>query len=172
MMRFVGIALLSCVCAAIGLQKFVAYRRRLDIILEVERFLIYMKSELTYARNPMPEVFQKAADKHFPHLNGWIQAMAEGLSMSSRKTFAVIWRETAEIHMDKALKEDAVVQSFFHLGEEIGGRDLAGQIQNLELFLRELGQTLQALKEELPVKRKLYLSLGVMSGLFVAVLLI
>jgi stage III sporulation protein AB len=74
--------------------------------------------------------------------------------------------------MDKALKEDAVVQSFFHLGEEIGGRDLAGQIQNLELFLRELGQTLQALKEELPVKRKLYLSLGVMSGLFVAVLLI
>jgi stage III sporulation protein AB len=58
------------------------------------------------------------------------------------------------------------------LGEEIGGRDLAGQIQNLELFLRELGQTLQALKEELPVKRKLYLSLGVMSGLFVAVLLI
>lgn len=141
-------------------------------MLEMERFLIYMKSEICYAKNPMPAFFREASERNFPYLHGWIEQMAEGLKTASRRTFASVWREAGETWLSEELKEDAVVHSFLRLGDEIGGMDLESQVKCLDLFLRDLGQAAADAKAELPVKKKLYLSLGVMAGVFLAVILI
>lgn len=141
-------------------------------MLEMERFIIYMKSEICYSKSTMPAFFREASERNFPYLHDWIVQVAEGLGTASRRTFAAVWQEAGETKLREELKEDGIIHSFLRLGDEIGGMDMNSQVKYLDLFLRDLGQAAADMKAELPVKRKLYLSLGVMAGLFVAVILI
>ena len=44
------------------------------------------------------------------------------------------------------------------------------QLNNLEAYGRELDMTIEELTKGLPVRKKLYQSLGIMGGLFLAIL--
>ncbi len=44
------------------------------------------------------------------------------------------------------------------------------QLDNLEAYGRELDMTIEELTKGLPVRKKLYQSLGIMGGLFLAIL--
>ena len=66
-------------------------------------------------------------------------------------------------------KEDK--EEFARFGESLGYLDVEMQKNAMKLYLKELEQKIEYLQKEIPQKRKLYQSLGVMGGIFLLILL-
>ena len=86
-----------------------------------------------------------------PHVKGWVH-----------------WYFT--FYDNAALtKEDK--EEFARFGESLGYLDVEMQKNAMKLYLKELEQKIEYLQKEIPQKRKLYQSLGVMGGIFLLILL-
>ncbi len=59
---------------------------------------------------------------------------------------------------------------FKELGRYLGYLDKEMQLANLDLYLSETDEKLVRLAQELPARKKLFQVLGVMAGLFLAIL--
>lgn len=172
MIRFAGIGCLAAFCVLTGIQYYLKYQRYLGLLLELERFLLHMKSEIQYSRSCMPEFFLEASCREYSFIKEWIQYVADGLNGNFRQSFSQIWKAASTVKMNMLLKNKELFQVFYSLGDEIGGMDMQSQLKYIEIFLRDLEQEICDTKEQLPVRRKLYVSLGIMAGLFLAVILI
>ena len=76
----------------------------------------------------------------------------------------------AELSETRLSGEDLVLLE--DLGRDLGGLDKATQLQTLTFAAQQLEERRQELLLDLPVKRRLYGCLGVLSGLFLTVLLL
>ena len=78
-------------------------------------------------------------------------------------------------HVDCHLRDTSLTQEdrarLKELGDSLGYLDKAMQLANLEAYSRELDLSIEELTEGLPAKKKLFRSLGLMGGLFLAILL-
>ena len=81
-----------------------------------------------------------------------------------------LYKEIKEQLKGTALtKEDK--EEFARFGESLGYLDVEMQKNAMKLYLKELEQKIEYLQKEIPQKRKLYQSLGVMGGIFLLILL-
>ena len=67
-------------------------------------------------------------------------------------------------------KED--LEQLEDLGRHLGYLDRQTQLRTLDLYTHNLDTMIQELRQELPGRKKMYQSLGIMGGLFLAVLLL
>ncbi len=174
-MRFAGIACLAVFCVLAGIQRFLRYQNYFRLLLEMERFFLYMKSEIQYSKSSLPEFFLAAFGRGYPRMRPWIENIAgklEGKERGMRQSFAEVWKEAAAAEAALDIKNPELAEAFYRLGDEIGGMDMQSQMKYLEIFLRDLEREIGLIREQLPVRKKLYLSLGVMAGMFVTVILI
>lgn len=58
------------------------------------------------------------------------------------------------------------------MGQYLGYLDITQQENAMALFQQELERKIQAVQAEIPVKKRLYQSLGVLGGIFLAITLI
>ena len=72
-------------------------------------------------------------------------------------------------YFGRLTKEDK--EEFARFGESLGYLDVEMQKNAMKLYLKELEQKIEYLQKEIPQKRKLYQSLGVMGGIFLLILL-
>lgn len=175
MMRFAGITCLAVFCVLAGIQRFLRYQSYFRLLLEMERFFLYMKSEIQYSKSSMPEFFLAASGREYPRMRSWIQNIAkrlEGKERGMRQSFAEVWEEAAATETAFEINNPELAEAFCRLGDEIGGMDMQSQLKYLEIFLRDVEREIVSVKEQLPIRKKLYLSLGVMAGMFVTVVLI
>ena len=59
---------------------------------------------------------------------------------------------------------------FFSLGSRLGYLDLEMQMKELLLYEEELTRRTEELRREMPAKKKVYESLGILGGILLAVL--
>ena len=62
-------------------------------------------------------------------------------------------------------------EQFFLLGSNLGYLDLAMQERTILLYLEQLDETIKYLKEHSRERSRLYMSLGIMGGLFFTIAL-
>ena len=84
--------------------------------------------------------------------------------------FSRIWREEGEKLKDLPLTREDWEQ-FFLLGSNLGYLDLAMQERTILLYLEQLDETIKYLKEHSRERSRLYMSLGIMGGLFFTIAL-
>lgn len=63
-------------------------------------------------------------------------------------------------------------EEFVQLGEYLGYLDTDMQKNTSQWYLQQLKTEIDTLAGEIPVKKKLYQSLGILSGVFLAILLL
>ena len=84
--------------------------------------------------------------------------------------FSKIFRETAQ----QCLKDSALhkkdLEAFAQLGEYLGWMDITLQKNTITLYQEQLKQEIQYLERELPGRKKMCQSLGVIAGIFLSIL--
>lgn len=97
--------------------------------------------------------------------------MAGRIREQQGEAFVQIWKNEIEgLGEESALtKKDR--QMLAGMGEHLGFMDRDMQERNLLLFLEQLDLEIQGLREHKQERSRLYTSLGVMGGLFLAILL-
>ena len=172
MLKIMGTVLVIFACSALGYKKSAGISERLFLLREIEKTLLFLMGEITYRKETLPEAMLRVSGKVQEPLCCFLEETAKMAQKYQGERFACIFRENAE----KYLKEWNVTQKdfeeFVQLGEYLGYLYMDVQKNTLEWYLQQLKTEIDALTEEMPVKKKLYQSLGVLSGIFLAILLL
>ena len=169
-MRIIALCVMTGSCVGLGFSKSLALSRRLAQLKTLKRIEMFLHGEISCARTPLPDAFWNIAGKVEEPFREFLREVSEDLNRYDGSSFGEVFAANVECHLrdTKLSKEDR--NRFSELGQSMGYLDKAMQLANLEAYGRELDMTIEELTKGLPVRKKLCQSLGIMGGLFLAIL--
>lgn len=176
---FIKIAGAFCVilgCSAFG----VGYGRGLKIHLEELRFLkeLYsmIRGEIQYTKEPFPEIMLEISDRIKEPYSSLFRQAHQAFEEKGSLPFPDWFRAYTENALGSYRKEKRLSEEewdhFLSLGSQTGYLDLKMQIGTLEMSGERWDAWIQLAEEEIGPKKRIGNCLGVLGGLFLAILLL
>ena len=103
---------------------------------------------------------------------GWILEIYDRLEHKNRGTLADIWEDTVREYLGASGLPDEELDKLINLGGQLGVADIEMQVKTLDLYLEEMSLSMEEMRGGMKAKVRLCHCLGVMSGIFITVLLI
>lgn len=171
MMKLFGSVLLMTGTSGYGFWKAACYKRRISLLEQLRQMVFLLKGQVLYANATLEEAFEAVGKRTEGQLSRLFLYVAERIKKQQGEVFFTIWKEAvAELLADSELKaEDR--QQLTAMGEHLGFLDKDMQERNLLLYLEQLDQGIRELQSHRQERCRLYTSLGVMAGMFLAILL-
>ena len=102
----------------------------------------------------------------------FLDSLAAELTRCPGDSFHLIFSEQTDEILSRTALEPADLADFKELGKYLGYLDRGMQLSNLDLYLSEAEGKIERLTEELPARKKLFQTMGVLAGVFLAILFI
>lgn len=171
-LKMAGAAMVVAGTSGYGVWMAGNYQNRLSLLEQLRKMIFLLKGQILYANAPLPEALEAVGERTEGVLSEWMLQVSKRLAEQQGEPFCLIWREeVGRLDADAALaKTDR--QSLAALGEHLGFLDCEMQERNLLLYLEQLDLVIGELRSHRQERCRLYTSLGVMSGMFLAVLLL
>lgn len=170
MLKAAGLILIMTAGAGLGFCKSYELTRRERAMEMLLRMVIYLKGEIRYGNASLHDAFGGAAAKLPGEYGVFMKAVAREMRSNTGQPFGEIFRGCAAVHLEGLGLTSEEQEKLFSLGEHLGYLDLDMQMKQLDLYERELERSIEELKAELPGKKKVYQSLGILGGILLAVL--
>lgn len=147
------------------------YGRRLAVLEQLRRMIFLLKGQILYANAPLEEAFETVGRRTEGVLAQLFLRVAGRIGNQQGEPFAAIWAQEVENTETASVLSEADKQSLISLGEHLGFMDREMQERNLLLYLEQLDLSIEHMRAHKQERCRLYTSLGVMSGMFLAILL-
>lgn len=172
MLRIGALCILVCASAGLGYLMGQRLSKRLEQLKVLKRMMLFLQGEISCARSPLPEAFWNVAGRLPEPFREFLREVSEDLCRYEGETLGEVFAENADCHLKDTSLTREDLERLKELGENLGYLDKAMQLAHLETYGRELDMAIEELTEGLPVRKKLFRSLGIMGGLFLAILFI
>lgn len=166
----------GCSCMIIGSSGFgwhlsSRYSERLRLLEQLKQMIFLLKAQVLYANASLEEAFESIGKRSTGELAFlWLQ-VAEGIKHQQGEPFFTIWKtQINQLKKDSALLPSDK-QQLEEFGKNLGYLDLEMQERNILLYLEQLELTIKDLRQHKQEKKRLYTSLGILGGLFLAIIL-
>lgn len=170
--KVIGCGLVVCATTAIGMRTGMEYKYRVEELGRLKRVIWHLKGEINYSRNALPDVcFQVAKRVENPY-KSWLCCMGESLEKKGYSDLGKLWQMETLAHFEDTHLSRKDVAELADLGYQLGYMDVVRQEETLKWYGARLEETRKPLAEKLEERRRLCTTLGVMSGIFLAILLI
>ncbi|MCD8084208.1 MAG: stage III sporulation protein AB [Clostridiales bacterium] len=172
-MRWSGALLV--VAGATGFGSWMAgrYRRRLGELEQLRQMIYLLKGQIVYAQAPLSEALEAVGERTDGPLAELFSRVAQRIYDQKGESFDQIWQEeTKRLDGRDCALAGADRKSLASLGRHLGFLDRDMQERNLLLYLEQLDLEIGRLRAQKQETCRMYTSLGVMGGLFLAVLLV
>lgn len=172
---YIKIAGAICVvsgCIGTGLSVSRSYSKRYRQLEMLRQMMVLLKGEIRYARSELPEAFSHVAMRVTPPFSEFLAALSQEMKAMTGQPFHVLWEKhiDAELSASYLSRDDRA--SLKRLGGQLGFLDQAMQLAAIDLYMEGLNTAIAAFGQTVSQKQKVSLSLGILSGFFLAVLLI
>lgn len=171
MLKVIGICLLAAGCGGIGFYESMELTRHEELLKQVRQMMILLKGEIRYGNSSLCDVFEKLSERLGGELGKFLKEMAVQIQGQKRVCFSKIYRMSAKKTGICRKMTEAENMLFLELGDSLGDFDRETQIRQIELYEKELEMRLEEICRQFPQKKKLYQNLGVLGGIFLAILL-
>lgn len=171
MLRATGACLVLGASSLLGVQKGRQLTKRIEQLQEIQRMVLFVQGEILYKKAALPEALRNSAGKIKSPFDLFLREIAGRADEFDGIRFSHLFEQgVGERLRNTALtKEDK--EELIRFGESLGYLDIGMQKNAILFYLKELEQKIAYLQQEVPQKRKLYQSLGVMGGIFLLILL-
>ena len=171
MLKGAGLFLIILSGTGLGLCECRNLMKKEQALEKILRMVILLKGEIRYGNASLYDACTGASAKLSDEYGVFLRAVADEIRRRSGESFGEIFRSCACRHLDhlKLGKEER--EKLFSLGEHLGYLDLDMQMKELELFETDLEYSLEKMRKELPEKKKVYKSLGILLGILLAVVI-
>lgn len=172
MQRFVGSVLIISSTTWAGVLYGKEKQRYLEDMMYLRHVIHMIKNEIEYANVPLGEIFKKVAFCVKEPYRSWLHTMEHQIDIRSRSDFQKIWRYAlenclADLHLKKEHKKQ-----IDEIGSCIGKMNRGTQTDNLEFYIENLNIEIKNMRKEIKEKQRVGNCIGVMSGLFLVIILI
>ncbi|BDF34110.1 stage III sporulation protein AB [Extibacter sp. GGCC_0201] len=135
--------------------------------------IIYMlQSEIRYSRAYLGEAFLHIKEQVREPYAGWLFQMSRSMDKREGGMFSDIWETETEAYLSVSGLPQEERRRLAALGGRLGAADMDMQVKTLELYQEQLAVSMSEKREGMRTKMRLCRCLGVMSGIFLTVLLI
>lgn len=170
MLKLWGTLIIIASSTAIGYTLSMQLSDRLRELKQLLKMVSLLEREITYGVAALPEALQHVGDRIPEPFSDFLYAVAEKTRSPEGKTLAVIFEECVDELAQTSLKQKDK-EGFIELGKYLGYLDVTMQKNMLQIYQKELEMAIAEAGESITTKKKLYQSLGIMCGLFLAVAL-
>ena len=118
------------------------------------------------------EAFWQIGQKARSPYREWLIGLCSQMEKEQSGTFASMWEEGTKAGLKASGLPEGEILRLAAFGNQLGIADVEMQVKTLDLYLEELRISMEEMREEMRTKIRLCHCLGVMSGIFITVLLI
>ena len=172
MLKAAGALLVILSCTAMGYGKSLNYSKRLRELEEIQKMVYFLLGEITYRREALPEAMVRVADKIRPPLSQFLREVSKAAKEYQGERFSRIFALKAREYLKDTSLTKGDLEELVRLGEDLGYMDITMQENTINLYLEELKGEISQTRQEAPARKKLYQALGLMAGMFLAILLV
>lgn len=170
MLKLWGTLIIIASSTAIGYTLSIQLSDRLKELKQLLKMVSLLEREITYGMSALPEALEHVGDRVSAPFSTFLHAVAKKTRSREGKTLAMIFEEcTGELDETSLNAKDK--EGLKELGKYLGYLDVTMQKNMLQLYQKELEMAIAEAGESITTKKKLYQSLGIMCGLFLAVAL-
>lgn len=171
MLKIIGMVLVIGASTGFGFSMSYDLRKRIDELKYIRKIMLMLRGEVKYMKSPLPEAFLSISTRVRKPYQLFLENASGELGDLDGKTFYAIWRDriNADLKDLKLTKQD-----FYHLekiGENLGYLDGEMQLGTIDLYVEQLAGEIKVAEETIGSKSRIYNCLGVMGGMFVAILM-
>jgi stage III sporulation protein AB len=169
-LKIAGLILVFIVCSTVGMMMSMKLSKR---VRQIESFICavgLIATEIRYFASPVEVLVEKLNQiEEYRQLK--VFEMCK-LNLKHEKQFSKAWELAIKEAEHTLSLQSADYESLLWFGRSLGTTDVQGQLANCENCCEQLSQRLTLAREDMNKKGKMYSSLGVLTGIFVAVMLI
>lgn len=171
-MKLIGAVMVMFSSCGIGFLFAKEFYKRKEELEEQYNLLKMMLGDIRYARASFPESVEKAGKRHRGSYSVWLEELARQIEDSPGVTIADIWKSAADtgLYQSALTKEDR--KRFEEFGELLRVQEREPVIAGFEVYLSELADEIDKIRDAITTKTKLYRSMGILIGIFIVVLFI
>ena len=169
-MKWIGFLLVVAGTGGIGLSLVGEYHLRMKMLEQIRNMMHYINDLILYESVCLPEAFRKTSDRLEEPFCGFLQRVAQQMEEFNGEDISFLWKNSGELVKSHMNKKD--YEEFLGCMQQTGFMDVKGQRQAIKAYEQRLELQLHKLSEQKEEKCKLYQTIGIMSGLFVCILLL
>ncbi len=172
MLRLIGGVMIITATTGAGFLYGTELQSYLEKLLYIRHIIYMLKGEMEYSSAPLSEVFGRIAVRVKEPYRRWLSAMEKQAEEREEDAFLKIWMRSVDKYLKELhLKSEHSIQ-LKELGTYLGQMDQASESRNLQLYIGRLELEIEKVREGMAAKKRIGNCLGVMSGIFLVVLLI
>lgn len=172
MLKIAGSVIVIGATTLIGIKQAEDTKESYRQMQMLEQLICRIYSEIRYQRSYLGEIFSQTGRDAKPPYAEWLSELGRKLEQRGGGTFGDIWENAVETHLQETKLPKKEIARLAELGNSLGYADMEYQKKTMELYLAQLGETMEEVREEMKIKIRLCHCLGVMSGMLITVLLL
>jgi stage III sporulation protein AB len=167
--KIIGLIAVFIVCTLSGMIMSMKLSKR---VRQIESFICavgLIATEIRYFASPVEVIMEKLNQiEEYKQLKVFEICKA---NLKNTNRFSKAWESAIKEAQQSLSLQSADYESLLWFGRSLGTTDVEGQLANCEHCCEQLSQRLTIAREDLSKKGKMYSSLGVLAGIFMAVML-
>lgn len=171
-LKILGVLFVILSCAGLGADAAHKLKKRLRLLETLKHMVIHLKGEILYANAPLAEAFERTGNRNPGKAGDFFKEIAAALQKETGESFDDIWKNNAETFGKSTPLSPKEKEQLISFGEHLGYLDRDMQEKTILLYLEDLEHSIITLRAQEPEKCRMFMSLGIMSGLFLAVVLV
>lgn len=169
-MKWFGFLFILAGAGGVGFSLVGEYVMRIRTLGQIRDMIHYINDFVLYEYASLPEAFSKAGDRMEPPFSDFLKTVAAQMEEFSGEDISFLWKNNAMKLKEVLRKKD--FEDFSNCMQQTGFSDVKEQSRALKAYEQRLELELHRLSEQKEEKCKLYRTLGVLSGVFVCILLL
>ncbi len=129
-----------------------------------------LRGEILSKHAALCDAFQSVSRRMSGEYGAFLRNLAEQMNAANGMQFGELYRRCAQETLGELPLSEKEWEMFLSLGGCLGYLDLDMQKKQLEFYEEEFGHSIEDLRAEMPAKKKVYQSLGMMGGILLAIL--
>lgn len=138
----------------------------------LQEILDLIKSEVEYSKSSLPEACRMAGVKTAEPYRSALLHVAEQMRENAGISFPKVWEQEMKHCLAKLAVKKKDRELFLRFAQSTGYADRQMQLRALEQYSMLLKQSVEAQREELLKKGRVVMSMGLISGVFLTIVLL
>lgn len=171
MLKMIGLSMILAASSAMGLRLAATAKRQQTQTLALIDAILRLRHELQCSLTPLPQAFSLLSRSENREIGAFFGNIATRVQCADGCAVGFACRRALTKTAGLCLPE-AARQALISLFDTLGKYDLEGNLQALDLALSRLREQARTLRDQVRGRCRTYLTLGVCTGLAVAVILL
>lgn len=145
---------------------------RLSQLKELKQSFLLLRGEIEYGFTPLPEAMENLGMKNDTVFSGFFISVSKKLNTYEGRTFYEIWKEEIKEKLGQTSLSKEDKKKLLAMGETLGYLDQKMQQSTINFYLDSLGEEIKREGESQGEKIRIFQLLGVLSGVFVTIVML